>query len=77
MIILTVREIKDLAELAGFVLNSSFEPDDEEMATEISITTEPKDCMDEDGKTERYEHVAYFTECAEEGCMPLGEPIAA
>ena len=75
MITLTVREIKDLAELAGLVLNSTFPPDDDQLETETSITTEPAECSDDDGKVERYAHLASMAEYPEEGCMPLGEPL--
>lgn len=75
MITLTVREIKDLAEFAGLVLNSTFPPDADELETEISITVEPMECTDDSGKAERFAHVAHFSEYPEEGCMPLGEPL--
>lgn len=77
MITLTVREINDLAEFAGLVLDGNrLGPSVDEMEAEISITTEPTECKDDDGKVERYAHVAYFSEYPDEGCMPLGEPLA-
>ena len=75
MLILTVREIKELAEFAGLSLHGDSNADD--MDSEISITTEPMECIDDNGKVERYAHVAHFADYPEEGCMPLGEPIAA
>ena len=77
MITLTVREIADLAMFAGLLRKTECVVDDDELETEISITTEPGLCTDDDGKSERYAHVAHFTELPDEGCMPLGVPIEA
>ena len=73
MITLTVAEIKDLAECAGFVFNQHFMPDADDMETEITINTCPASgVLDDDNKPTHYAHIAYFSEYPEEGCYPLG-----
>ena len=77
MLTLTVAEIKDLAEYAGFTLDQTRMPDADEMETEISIMDCPQDGVkDDDGKATHYAHVAYFAEYPEEGCYPLGAELA-
>lgn len=76
MITLTVAEIKDLAECAGFTLDPERMPDADEMETEIIVMECPKQGVrDDDGKPTHYAHIAYFEEYPEEGTYPLGEEI--
>ncbi|MGH8078924.1 MAG: hypothetical protein ACREP7_00025 [Lysobacter sp.] len=77
MITLTLREIKDLAEYAGLV----FEPHSvsgltDEMETEFTIADAPTQGVTDDlGRTQRYAHIAWETDCPDEGCYPLGNEI--
>lgn len=74
MIVLNGKEIKDLAEFAGFTISSRFELTDDEMETEYVIADCPKEgTVDDDGTARHYDHIAYLSECPEEGVCPLGE----
>lgn len=75
MIHLTVQEIRDLAKFAGIAMDEEQELDADELATEISVTMTPSECKNDDGKIERYAHLAYLSEYPEEGCYPLGDPL--
>jgi hypothetical protein len=76
-ITLTVAEIKDLAECAGFTIEPASVPTDPEtLGTEITVIDCPKEGVKEDdNRLVRYAHVAYFDECPGEGCHPLGEAV--
>ena len=74
MLILTGKEIKDLAEAVGLVIV----PNDytEELEIEMAIIDCPTSgVLDDDGKALHYEHVAYLSEYPEEGTFPLGDEI--
>lgn len=77
--VLTVREIYDLACFAGFTINHSkmFMPSEDEMETEITAVDCPASgVLDEDGVSRRYyTKIAYYTEYPEEGVVGLGEEI--
>lgn len=79
--ILTVREIKDLAEFSGLTLDkSSTTTDLDDIDAEIAIADCPpaglKPDDDEEGAVvTHYRKIAYFTEYPEEGAMGLGEEI--
>jgi hypothetical protein len=71
--ILTVSEIKDLAEFAGLTIDGTNLPDADDLGTEITIASCPAEGVkDDDGKALHYEHVAYMTDYPEEGCIGLG-----
>ena len=73
MIILTIAEIKDLAEFCGLVISPPSELDEDQNDTEICITPCPKEGLkDEDGKIYYSKNIAYFYEYPEEGSIPLG-----
>ena len=72
--ILTVAEIKDLAECAGLVLEKDVEFDEYELSTEICIE-ENKIVTGDDGISRQYNHIAYFHEYPEEGVYPLGDEV--
>ncbi len=73
---LTVSEIKQLAELAGFIIkefpaNTVF--DEDEKQTEISIEPCPDiGVRDDDGSVIHCKYIAYFDEYPEEGVYPIG-----
>lgn len=76
MLTLTIAEIKDLAECAGFTLDPASMPDADEMETEIVVMECPKaGVRDDDGKPTHYAHIAYFSEYPEEGSYPLGNEV--
>jgi hypothetical protein len=77
MITLTVREIRDLAMFAGLMVKTEFDLGSDEIEAQVSITIDPTECTNDEGNVERYAHVAHMTEYPEEGCCPLGDPIAA
>ena len=78
MLTLTVAEIKDLAEFAGFVLDPDRMPDEQdEWETEIVVMDCPKEGVrDDDNKPTHYAHIAYFADYPEEGSSPLGAELA-
>ena len=78
-ITLTGKEIKDLAEFAGFKVSGLTKMEEEALETEISITEASKEgILDEGTKTiKHYAHIAYVAEYPEEGCYPLGDEINA
>jgi len=71
---LTSAEIKDLAEMAGFTVDSQdCEMDQEFIIQECS----PGGIEDENGVMRRYAHIAWSQEYPEEGAMPLGVEIVS
>ena len=73
---LTLSEIKDLAEFAGFnVQISDSEWCDGE--TEFVVEEGTLPCCDDDGTIEYYRHRMYMAEYPEEGCIPLGGAMTA
>jgi hypothetical protein len=74
MIILNAKEIKDLAEFAGFTISSQFAASDEELEDEEFVVTDcPKEgTVDDDGTARHYDHIAYLSDYPEEGVCPLG-----
>lgn len=73
--ILTGREIKDLAEYAGFNLDDT-KTDSDILEAEFSVLDCPKNgVMGDDGKAEHYDHVVVCDGCDGNECSPLGEPI--
>lgn len=71
--ILTAREIRDLAEVAGF----SVEPldADAEQAEVVVIDCPVSGIQDDDGNPTFFNHVAYFQGYPNEGAFPLGEQL--
>lgn len=59
---LTIKEIGDLAEWAGFKIDKGKLPDEYDMDTEITI----------EYFGENLQPIAYFTEYPDEGVYPLG-----
>lgn len=75
MITLTAKEIKELAELAGWVVGDTCSSLDD--SEEYTIIDCPESGVkNDDGVIEHFRYVAYCEECPEEGVMPLGEPLA-
>lgn len=75
-LILTVAEIRDLAEFAGVMQHGVPLPlDADELETEIVIGDCPKQGIDNDGEVEHYRHMAWYYEYPEEGVFPLGEKV--
>jgi len=77
-ITLTGKEIKDLAEFAGFKVDGLTKMEEEALETEIVIAESCKEgILDEggDGAIKHYAHIAYAAEYPEEGCYPLGDEI--
>jgi hypothetical protein len=75
--ILTVAEIKDLAEFCGLIFTKECKDDCSQDDTEISIEDCPEGgILDADEKKVYHpSHVAYFYEYPEEGSMPLGPDL--
>lgn len=74
MLTLTGKEIKDLAEAVGLVIEPRNYTD--ELETEMTIIDCPANgVLDDDGKAMHYEHVAYLSEYPEEGVFPLGDEV--
>lgn len=74
MLVLSVAEIRGLAGFAGLTIQEMHDPHD--AGDEIAITDCPKEgVLDDDGKPTHHAHVAYFVECPEEGCCPLGPEL--
>ena len=73
--ILTIAEIKTLAQFCGLVLTDESLNDTDQDETEISVVDCPKcGLIDADAnKMCKYEHTAYFYEYPEEGCIGLGK----
>ncbi len=79
-ITLTGKEIKDLAEFAGFKVDGLTKMEEEALETEIVIMECGKEgVLDEGavGPARHYAHIAYVAEYPEEGCFPLGDEINA
>ena len=69
MITLTVREIFDLAQCAGFRVEKT---DVDDLDVEITIIR-TEDIVN--GDLKYYNHLAYYTELPEEGYYPLGDRV--
>ena len=75
--ILTIAEIRDLAQFAGLVLTDECKADTSEDESEIAV----EDCHDgglidtDAAKVCRYAHVAYFADYPEEGSHGLGPEL--
>ena len=72
--ILTIAEIKTLAQFAGIKLTEDSLSDKDQDDTEITVTDCPEGgLIDTDAATvRRYAHVAYFYEYPDEGSVGLG-----
>lgn len=69
---LTAAEIKDLAEMAGFTVDTH----DIEMDQEFTVDDCPATGVkDDDGTPRHYAHIAWDSEYPEEGVMPLGAEL--
>lgn len=77
MIVLTIAEIKDLAEFCGLILTQECKDDKDQDDTEVAVDDSPEGgLIDEDqAKVLHHAHVAYFYEYPEEGSMPLGPEL--
>ena len=74
MITLSIKQIIDIAEFAGLVINeekSVHHNDDEALETDLTITREGKVKLD-DGSVYTG-HTVHFTEYPEEGSLPLDD----
>lgn len=73
-LILTIKEIKDLAEFAGLIIGNEGKSDLDDDDAEITIEDCPAAGLeDEDGKFTHSRKIAYFTGYPEEGAFNLGE----
>jgi hypothetical protein len=76
-VILTIAEIKDLAQFAGLVLTDKCKADTSEDESEIAV----EDCPDgglintDAARVRRYAHVAYFADYPDEGASGLGPEL--
>ncbi len=83
MLTLTVAEIRDLAAFAGLKIDTTVPAADDERETQITVAPCPAVGIRNEGEpsapdaVSHYRHVAYCTEYPEEGCMGLGDEIAA
>lgn len=75
--ILTIAEIKTLAQFAGLVLTDESRTDTDQDESEIAVTDCPEGgLIDTDAATVRhYVHVAYFYEYPDEGSVGLGDEL--
>lgn len=74
MINLNGKQIRELAEFAGFSIVEHDYQDENE--TEYTIALCPKDgVLNDDETVSHYEYVVYLSEYPEEGVMPLGDEI--
>ena len=75
--ILTIAEIKTLAQFAGLVLTEESRTDTDQDESEIAVTDCPEGgLIDTDAATVRhYAHVAYFYEYPDEGSVKLGAEV--
>jgi len=72
---LTGKEIKDLAEYAGFVINQDSVEEDY-LEQEFFIDDCPKlGVRDDEGIVHHYIHVVTCDGCDGNECTPLGDPI--
>lgn len=73
-ITLTGKEIRDLAEFAGFDVTWDKENGALTMEIEYVVMECGKEGIEnDDGEREFYDHFAYLAEYPEEGCHPLGD----
>lgn len=70
MLTLSVAEIKDLAEYAGFVLNQRFMPSSDAMAERVVISASAKEGVSEGGEPRA--HFAAFADYPDKGICHLG-----
>jgi len=75
--ILTIAEIKTLAQFCGLVLTDESLSDHEQDETELAVTECPEGgLIDTDAATvRRYARVAYFYEYPDEGSVGLGDEL--
>jgi len=79
---LTGREIKDLAEYAGFTIEPLGAIDEDTLEQEFYIHGSVKgvtghQVQNDDGSVEVFSHVVTCDGCDSNECTPLGEPIKA
>ena len=74
---LSIKEVRDLAELCGLIVSRDQSGQDEE-ETEVTIAPWPEGGVFEDDDSTKkicaHKHIAYFEEYPEEGVMPIGSP---
>lgn len=68
--ILTILEIKQIAEFCGLIVSPIENNDDNE--TEIAIQDCPLQGVDDDGKVIHSKYICYFEEYPDEGVYPIG-----
>jgi hypothetical protein len=74
--ILTGREIKDLAEYVGFDITPASVEDDV-LEQEFSVSPCPETGVrDDDGVVHQYGYVVTCDGCDAGECIPLGDPVA-
>ena len=71
---LTAQEIVDLAEFAGFTVNT-FNASDDELETEFTVEECPSVGVGNEERTKTFHsnHIAYVSDYPEEGCLNLGK----
>ena len=73
---LTGKEIKDLAEYAGFTLQDLGSMDQDILEQEFYIAECPKmGVQDDGGKVSHYSYVVTCDGCDGNECNPLGDPL--
>ena len=82
MLTMTAAEIRDLARFAGFMVDDSTTPESD-LETEITVMPCPPEGVRNDGEpsdsdsVSHYRFIALCAEYPEEGCIGLGNEIAA
>ena len=71
--ILTGKEIKDLAEFVGLIVDKPMDPDI--LETEVCIQKCPAEGVHDDDKPRHYRLIASLYEYPEEGCVGLGDEL--
>ena len=70
------KEIKDLAEYAGFTVEPLGEMDEDVLEQEFSIDEGPsKGVLEDDGTVNHYNYVVTCDGCDGNECSPLGDAI--
>lgn len=70
---LTGRDIRELANLAGYVISANDYTDED--ASEITLKETDVFLQADDGSHEYYPLIAYFTDYPDEGAIGIGELI--
>lgn len=73
-LILTVKQILELAEFAGIAIDNDHLPDEDDMDSEFTICEQTGSGLysSEDNTVCECTHYVYIADYPEEGCIPLG-----